>query len=1215
MERDKSANPLYAAARDLAYFAGLTYDDAKEQQQPREQEYVVYNDALQSSARGLAYRLSKNMDDKDFDELVEWGTTVVGVNVGDGWIQVGSRYLPFLVENVRVLFPVEKPAETPGPDVSAIPEELPEETFREPKPLEGSVVEIFGMAGKLTRTLPKGNDEGEEVNVEGQQGLCIGWLEEEQSYVVHTFEGQLVAVTPESLRAWYPPSPEEGGFDVPWMGEAPDGEYFAAAVCERLMQKGYCVIQTFLSTRDRDEALENAEEGREFRRMKQELESAYLGIDNNTKIASLWPADATGVASDPAVDLEREVTEEAGPEAVLHACSRQMTDLGVLLSSWAPTQLGFACHSLVSTMVRTSIDKMEEDELFPESIADVEDEGEAAGLVEGFVRFAARRKLCFISMVENQGGDLWMYPRWDSDARSAARLPITPNKLVVFRHDLLDYSYQVVGPSLALQSWVVDAPVNNFVAIKNMQVDLDAASDLRQVITNPSPATAEGPKASIMAISVRNSGDCWSPEMWWNAFMACCDCDVHWPATRWETEPYYEEGDALLTQKSYTCHGGFLSDAAISRFDNDFFEIKPDEASIMIPGQRLVLEVGYATLYKSGYRKGSLRGRRIGTWIGDVGPDWNSMQTDWGRFHVGVDPSKFATSMACIVTANRLSHIYDMKGPTASFDTACSASLIALNAAHAAMFRRPEAGQSVPRALNDRGMLGEDCTEALVGGVNTLLNPASFVGNCMAGILTRKGRCFTFTESADGYQRADACGMLFMRLFEGDREDSERRIACVRGTCANADGKSASLTAPSGPAQQKLLRKSLAFSGVDPGMVSYAECHGTGTSLGDPIEVGAMQAVLCEKREFPVIAGSHKSNTGHSEAAAGISGLTKCILFVAMQAVPPNVHFNRLNPNIAAEGFPTYFSSEAVDTGFSECHTGVSSFGFGGSNARTDISGQALRGPREMLQVDLPRVNFPREVPIGQTVYVCGSWSGWSEVEPMEGGRNGVYKCHVALGVSGREEFFLTCDRDGSLSSGKRQPATIHPLVSNAGRDSQVVGPDVQGRDLHFLIDGAADNAHAGAVYQIEFVWTEETKSVSWTTVEPTDSESLAVIGSEFEHRYYLAGSWLRSGELQEMMLQEDGTFEASFQVGPRAQEEFYIVCDRDKRQLIFPESARTWKEGGQVFGPNDMRGDRSWLVRGSLYQAITIRLSIPSSEMMRVTVSSSTLGTRRWGS
>lgn len=600
--------------------------------------------------------------------------------------------------------------------------------------------------------------------------------------------------------------------------------------------------------------------------------------------------------------------------------------------------------------------------------------------------------------------------------------------------------------------------------------------------------------------------------------------------------------------------------------------------------------------------------------MGDVGPDWNSMQTDWGRFLGPIDPSKLATGMACICTANRLAHIFDMKGPTASFDTACSASLIALNAAHAAMFRHADAGKmNVPRGLNDGGMLGEDCTEALVGGVNTLLNPASYIGNCMGGMLTRKGRCFTFTESADGYQRADASGMMFVKMFHGDKEESERRIACLRGTCANADGKSASLTAPSGPAQQKLLRKSLAFSGVDPGMLSFAECHGTGTSLGDPIEVGAMQAVMCEARDFPIITGSHKSNTGHSEAAAGISGLTKVLLFIAMQAVPPNVHFNRLNPNITAEGYPCYFASEAVDTGFSECHAGVSSFGFGGSNARADVSGHALRGPREMLQVDLPRVNFPREVPIGQTVYVCGSWSGWSTVERMEGGRNGVYKCCVALGMTGREEFFLTCDREGNLSSGKRQPATIHPLVPCADRVSQVVGPDVQGRDLHFLIDGAADGAGSGALYEIEFVWTEDVKSVSWTAVEPMDPEALDVLGKEFEHKYYLAGTWLRSGELQELKLQEDGTFEASFKVGTRSQEEFYIVCDRDKRQLIFPESAQTWKEGGQVFGPNDMRGDRSWLVRGSLYQVVTVRFHI-SGSLTWVTVSSSTLGTRRWG-
>jgi len=351
--------------------------------------------------------------------------------------------------------------------------------------------------------------------------------------------------------------------------------------------------------------------------------------------------------------------------------------------------------------------------------------------------------------------------------------------------------------------------------------------------------------------------------------------------------------------------------------------------------------------------------------------------------------------------------------------------------------------------------------------------------------------------------------------------------------------------------------------------------------------------------------GSHKSNTGHSEAGAGISGLTKCILFLGVQAAPPNIHLNMLNPNIDSQGFPILFASEAIDSGFSDSFCGVCSFGFGGSNARADVSGHAWRGPRETLRVDLPRVNVPREFPHGQALYICGSWSGWSECEPMEGGRDGVYRCYVSLGATACEEFHITT----SPVSGD-DTAAIHPLVPRAGMDLQIVGPDTQGRDLNFMIDGLGDGVSTGTVYEIEFTWTEDRKHLVWRPLEVVD-EDLAVLGGSFEHKYYLAGTFLRAGELQQLALNEDGSYEGTFRMGVRSEEEFWIVCDGRKSQLVFPETRRT-SGPSQVFGPNDVRGDRSWAVRGPVHQVITVRLAIASG-LISVTVSSPTMESRTW--
>mmetsp|Transcript_93668 Transcript_93668/g.200944 ORF Transcript_93668/g.200944 Transcript_93668/m.200944 type:complete len:1192 (+) Transcript_93668:79-3654(+) len=1059
-----------------------------------------------------------------------------------------------------------------------------EEEWPEPKELEGQLVEIYDLQGKTVKALSVQEEEAEtqEVDLEGEQGRVVSWFEPEQKYIVETFSGILAGVPEANVKEWTPAAPEEGGFDLAWPAGAEATAYFGDAVTERLIEKGFCLIQTFMSEKEREEALVTAEPDRKFDRMKQEVESAYMGYENNTKVATMG-------YDDPDQDAV----------GALETSNRQMTTLSLLLAPIAPSQLGFSVHGMVNSMIRMSIDKNEEDELPQESLQELDEsaDGGWTGFVEEFVRFSQRRRVSMINMIANDGGDIWLYPK-DKTLGKPVHIPITQNKLLVFRHDLMDYSYQVQGRSVALQTWILDDVVK-YQQIKEMAVVFPVPGLGGEVVVNPGPEVPDGPKASIMALTTRLPGEVWNPTQYWNMFSQGTDTISQWPYNRWDTEPYYyPDVDSNLTGKSYTCHGGFVSNEQITQFDNNFFGIPHAEAQCWIPSQKMSLEVGYQCLVASGFNKKTLSGRRMGVWFGDVGPDWDSFQTEWGKFHLEASPTQMCTSLHRAVTSGRIAHLYDLKGPVSSYDTACSASLVAMNAAHLLMF--------------DSDPPKPDNAEALVQGVNTLLGPGSFIGNCMATMLSHQGRSFTFNRSADGYQRGEGAGAVFIKLFLGDKREEEERVCALIGTATNQDGRSASLTAPNGPAQQQVIKKSMRFAGINPNTVSIAECHGTGTALGDPIEVGALMAVM-HKREFPLLKTSAKSAIAHLEAGAGMAGITKCIMMINVASAPPNCHFNIINPHLTTEGYPTYFDTEVIDTGFSSLYCGVSSFGFGGTNSRADVYGYASKGHKAVIKYELPKLTPPRIQHMGQTVYIRGTWSNWTTYEEMDGGQYGEYVVSVVLGDTRQESFQLSCDQDGL--------EVIHPLVPDAGTEDQIVGPDWEYEGLNFMIDGRKDGKPPGTVYEITFTWTDEKKTISWKASDDALEdlvEDSKVLGYEFKHEYYILGSWKSFDIFQKMKTDADGNFVASFQIGFTNTEEFQIVRNADMKQLIYPPQSKAPKANLPACGP-DAGGKgafpgqgKNFMVKGPQYQTVEVMLSIEDGKYT-VTASSLALGTKTW--
>ena len=360
--------------------------------------------------------------------------------------------------------------------------------------------------------------------------------------------------------------------------------------------------------------------------------------------------------------------------------------------------------------------------------------------------------------------------------------------------------------------------------------------------------------------------------------------------------------------------GGFIDN--VDRFDPQFFGITPREAQSIDPQQRLLLEVSWSALENAAIANNNLAGSNTGVFIGMSSSDYSQL-----RFHYGLDIDAYAgTGNAHSIAANRLSYLLDLKGPSLAVDTACSSSLVAVH-------------------LASQSLKTGECDRAIAGGVNLMLSPELTQTFSLAGMMAEDGRCKTFDASADGYVRGEGCGVVILKRLADAQRDGDRILAVIKGSAINQDGRSNGLTAPNGLAQQSVIRQALANAKITPAEISYIESHGTGTSLGDPIEVNSLKAVLGQAGDESCYLGSLKTNIGHLEAAAGIAGLIKTVLCLQHQAIPPNLHFKQLNPliDVSDTGISIPKQLQPWQSSGKIKYAGVSSFGFGGTNAHVVV--------------------------------------------------------------------------------------------------------------------------------------------------------------------------------------------------------------------------------------------------------------------------------------
>ncbi|HDR9052400.1 TPA: AMP-binding protein [Burkholderia vietnamiensis] len=373
---------------------------------------------------------------------------------------------------------------------------------------------------------------------------------------------------------------------------------------------------------------------------------------------------------------------------------------------------------------------------------------------------------------------------------------------------------------------------------------------------------------------------------------------------------------------------GLLDD--VDRFDAAFFGISAREAESMDPQQRLLLEVAWETLEHAGIAPRSLAGARTAVVVGISNADYVRLAqqeaADIGPY--------VATGNALGVAANRISYTLDLRGPSWAVDTACSSSLVAVH----------HACRTLQRGESDA---------ALAGGVNLILAPQLSASFTQAGMLSPDGRCKAFDAAANGYVRGEGVGMVLLKRLDDALANGDTVFAVIRGSAVNQDGRSNGLTAPNGPAQQAVIADALRDAGVPAQDIGFVEAHGTGTPLGDPIELNALAAVLGESRapDAHCWIGSVKTNIGHLESAAGIASLIKTALVLHHRAIPPNLHFRSINPQIAIDGTPFRIPQQVTpwQAEHSTRLAGVSSFGFGGTNAHVILSEapQDARAPAE----------------------------------------------------------------------------------------------------------------------------------------------------------------------------------------------------------------------------------------------------------------------------
>jgi len=559
-------------------------------------------------------------------------------------------------------------------------------------------------------------------------------------------------------------------------------------------------------------------------RLPQEVEEGYLGTNARGRVAWLDPDDPSFSHDD-----------------LLQACNQRLSHLAALLQPFSEDALGKVIDERTPALVSLSLPEEEEAD-YPFPMADDKTLGDFLG--------TWRRGL--LRAVHFLGPETASVALERKDAPAAAALPLaqditaiaaSPNTLLIFCTECYNLECVAEGEVLSMMaSFLAQGPQFTLTGWEGDPKVLDAFVG--------GPAAPIGDRIAVLATSTQLGGGWDEAEMFAAGLRAGCDASVEIPYARFDVEFYFcHDPDELnfgppRTVQKHTSHV-----EGLNLFDNKYFEISVNEATSMDPLQRQVLEVGGTLLYAHGITKkvSNRTAHHGGCSVGLDKADFTTMSVDTGGSSTG--------NNALAIAANRFSFVFNLKGPNFICDTACSASLTATHLAKLALLERVW-----------------DPLEFHVGlGTHACLSVAPWIGTSMSHMVSPQGRCFSFSAAANGYLRGEGTtGMLLKYSTDSENEG----CAIYRASQCGQDGRSATLTAPNGPAQEQLIDRAVREAGMTPGEASAWECHGTGTSLGDPIEVGAVKKIMLKApRRDVLLMGTSKSNIGHLEGGAGMASM------------------------------------------------------------------------------------------------------------------------------------------------------------------------------------------------------------------------------------------------------------------------------------------------------------------------------------------------------